>query len=166
MAYKVFISYSTKDFAVVDYVKNLLASPMIEVFVAEYSVYPSTSLSNSIVEAIKGCDLFVLLWSRNSGSSEWVPQEIGVACGASRTILPIVLEPEPSLPGFIRELKYLAAYQNPEDSLAWLQQYVQACAQQQQQAANAMSLLAVSGLILLLLGQRDKERNRGSEQYA
>ena len=79
MSLKVFISYSTKDLHIVDFVRSILAGAPVEVFVAEYSVAPGTPLSPAIITAIKQCNLFILLWSHNSRASEWVPQEIGIA---------------------------------------------------------------------------------------
>ncbi|MDT7603604.1 MAG: hypothetical protein QOF61_1601, partial [Acidobacteriota bacterium] len=110
MGYKVFISYSTKDLPIVDYVKRLLTDTSIEVYVAEYSALPGVILDQHIINAIENCDLFILLWSRYSKASEWVPQEIGIATHAKRAIMPVVLEPNLDLPGFIKKLKYLPAY--------------------------------------------------------
>lgn len=93
MALKVFISYSTKDIQTVDFVRSILAGAPVEVFVAEYSVAPGTPLSPAIVTAIKQCNLFILLWSHNSRTSEWVPQEIGIAKGRNKQIIPVVLQP-------------------------------------------------------------------------
>jgi len=114
MAYKVFISYATKDLLTVNHVKRLLSDVSIEVYVAEYSALPGTVLDEAIIRAIESCDLFILLWSRHSKTSEWVQQEIGIATHAKKTIMPIVLEPNLNLPGFIQKLKYLAAYKNPK----------------------------------------------------
>jgi hypothetical protein len=44
-------------------------------------------------------------------ASEWVNQEIGIAHGNHKPILPSVLEHGLSLPGFIKELRYVAAFQ-------------------------------------------------------
>ncbi|MGH2568655.1 MAG: toll/interleukin-1 receptor domain-containing protein [Bacteroidota bacterium] len=153
MAYKVFVSYSTNDFPIVEHVRRLIASPEVDVFIAEYSVTPSQPLDENIVLAIKTCDLFVLLWSRNSKASEWVPQEIGIARGNDKTILPIVLEEDLSLPAFIRDLKYLPAYGNPSESFIWLQQNILARAQKQQQN-NALVLLGLSVSLVWLFSQK------------
>lgn len=153
MAYKVFISYSTNDFPIVEHVRRLLTSPEVEVFIAEYSVTPSQQLDEKVLAAIKTCDLFVLLWSRNSKSSEWVPQEIGVARGLDKTILPIVLEDGLDLPAFIRDLKYLPAYRNPAESYLWLQQNILSRAQKQQQT-TVLVLLGLGAALVLLLTQR------------
>jgi len=151
MAYKVFISYSTNDFPVVEHVRRLLTNPPVEFFIAEYSVSPGSQLNETIVTAIKNCDLFVLLWSRNSQFSDYVPQEIGIARGNNKPILPIVLEDGLQLPGFIKELKYLPAYRNPAESLLWLQQHILARAEKQQQT-NALVLLGLAaGLVWLFI---------------
>jgi hypothetical protein len=105
MAYKVFISYSTKDI------------PNVESFVSEYAVTPGAPLAPTIRNAILECDLFVLLWSKNAEASEWVSQEIGIAHGRQKPILPFVLEKGLSLPGFIKELRYVAAFQNPQQAM-------------------------------------------------
>lgn len=154
MTYKVFISYSTNDLPIVSNVKRLLeTNPVVEAFIAEYSISPGSHLDESIVNAIKDCDLFILLWSRNSCSSEYVRTEVGIARGKEKTILPIVLEKNLELPPFIRDLKYLGAYRNPEESLTWLQTHVFTCVNRKQMNGFALFALGVvlgAALIWLL----------------
>lgn len=158
MPYKVFISYSTNDFPLVEHVRRLLVNPEVEVFIAEYSVSAGAKLAEGITDAIKKCDLFVLLWSRNSESSEWVPQEIGIAHGNNKLILPIVLENRLQLPGFIKELKYLPAYRNPSESLIWLQRNIFSRAEEQQQT-KGLALLGIGAAIVWLLSQESNSSN-------
>src|SRR5215210_5727346 len=108
MAYKVFMSYATKDLPIANHVKQLLADASIEVYVAAHSLWPGATINQALVNAIESCDLFMLLWSRNSKASEWVSQEIGIATHAKKSILPVVLEPNLNLPGFIKELKCIS----------------------------------------------------------
>ena len=124
MSFNVFISYSTKDMQFVEQVRQMLTSVSINVFVSECSVLPGQSLSSEIISSIKSCDLFVLLWSKNSQSSEWVSQEIGIAKAVEKPIIPLMLEPGLELPGFIRDIKYLSILDEPEKSLVWLQQHI------------------------------------------
>ena len=114
MAYSVFISYSTRDLTVATNLQEWINYAGATAFLAEYSVIPGTSLAENIIRAIKGCDLFVLLWSHNARGSEWVPQEIGIAKGAGKPIMPVVLHDGLELPGFIKDLKYLALYKDPQ----------------------------------------------------
>lgn len=143
MAFKVFISYSTKDLKIVAHVRSLLQGSNIEVFVAEYSVKPGQILPAELITAVKTCNLFLLLWSENSKESEWVSQEIGIATAENKPIMPIVLNPGMSLPGFIKNRKYLAAHKNAEEAFTWLKANVFEQAQKQAQ---------VDGLIWLALG--------------
>ena len=57
MAYKIFISYSTRDLPIVNHVKQLLTNAPIEVYVADYSMLPSTVLDEAIINAIESSDL-------------------------------------------------------------------------------------------------------------
>ncbi len=63
------------------------------------------SLDDHILAEIRDADLFILLWSGAARASDWVPQEIGAARMANKTIVPVVLEPNLSLPGFISDLR-------------------------------------------------------------
>ncbi len=143
MNYSVFISYSTKDLNIVKYVKNLLENYSIKVYVAEYTAPPGVDLTNHIKNSITACDLFILLWSSNSKKSEWVTQEIALANANNKTIIPVVLEPNLELPVFIKNLKYLEAYTNPQQAFEYLRYYVY-------EAADKKS--RVDGLVMLGLG--------------
>lgn len=153
MAYKVFVSYSTNDFPIVEYVRRILSSPEVEVFIAEYSVPPGSPLDQSILQAIQTCDMFVLLWSRNSKASDWVPQEIGVARGQNKTILPIVLEPGLQLPAFISNLKYLDASMSPAEAYLWLQQNIFHLAEKQQRT-QALVLLGLAAAVVWIVSSK------------
>ena len=93
MAYNVFISYSNKNLHIVEWAYKTLTQPGVtEVFAAEYSVIPSQALNENIIQAVKNCDLFVLLWSHDARASDYVPQEIGLAVASNKVILPVVME--------------------------------------------------------------------------
>lgn len=152
MTYQVFISYSADDFPIVDRVKRLLESEDVKVFVAEYSVEPGQPLADSIKEGIRQSDLFVLLWSRHSEASDWVPQEIGIAKDADKPIIPVVLEEDVNPPAFVRDLKYLPAYRDPGEALSWLRQNVLARASKKQRE-RGMALMGLGALVVWLFSQ-------------
>ena len=153
MALKIFISYSSKDLSVVNFVRSMLIGSPVEVFIAEYSVAPGQSLSPSIISAIKLCDLFVLLWSKNSEDSQWVPQEIGIATAENKQIIPVVLQSGLKLPGFIGDLKYLDVPKDPQGAFTWLRDNVFAKANAKQQQ-EAVAWLAIGGALLWLLSRK------------
>lgn len=147
MAYNVFISYSSKNLPIVDWLRSTLAQPGVtEVFAAEYSVVPSQALNDEIIQAIRACDLFVLLWSHDARASDYVPQEIGIAVGCNKTILPVVMEDNVPVPGFITNLKYLPAHKNWEGSFQWLAHFVR------DNATKLKNAKAVGALLLTILG--------------
>ena len=152
MPYKVFISYSTKDIEKLNHVRNTLQESAIEVFAAEYNLDPGESLSETIIAAIRNCDIFILLWSTNSKESEWVPQEIGIAKSSNRKILPIVLEPDIALPGFISNLKYLNAHSDPEKALEWLRSNIFKKAEEKQKN-DGLFWLGLGSAILWLISK-------------
>ncbi len=153
--YNVFISYSTKDLHVVSKFKEMLSVPVIDVFIAEYSMKPGSKLDEEIIDAIRDCDLFILLWSRNSKKSEWVSQEIGIATTEEKTILPIVLNKGLSLPGFIKNRKYLAAYENPEEAQYFLRKTVFDMAKKHQKK-NGLIWLAIGAAFLWLISSGEE----------
>jgi hypothetical protein len=145
MPYRVFVSYSTTNLHIAQWAIQSLSRPgTVEVFVAEYSIAPGSILDEHILSQIRICDVFILLWSGAARQSDWVPQEIGAARMAGKTIVPVVLDPNLDVPGFISNVKYLRAYEDWQGSFSTLKILVeaQAAANQRQQA------FAVVGLIL------------------
>ncbi len=146
MAYKVFVSYSTKNIHIAQWAIQALSQPGItEVFVAEYSVQAGSNLDEQILAEIRACDLFVLLWSGSARQSDWVPHEIGAARMANKATVPVVLERGVPVPGFISNIKYLRAYENWDGTFATLTSMVQT---QALLAAQQKKALIVVGLIL------------------
>lgn len=158
MAYDVFISYSSKNLRVVNALRKTLHRPSItHVFAAEYSVLPSQSLNDKIEQAIRVCDLFVLLWSHHARTSDYVPQEIGIAIGCHRTILPVVMEANVPVPAFISKLKYLDAPKDWAGSFTWLKQFVDANAQKLQDMKALGAIAVIVGGILLSFSASTKK---------
>ncbi|HWI80717.1 toll/interleukin-1 receptor domain-containing protein [Ramlibacter sp.] len=158
--FKVFVSYSTHDLKNVTELQQSLAGTGVDVFVAEHSVAASETLSEKISSAIAGCDLFVLLWSANAKSSDWVSQEIGKAHSLGKTILPLLLDEGLTLPGFISGLKYIPVFANPQAAMAQAQDLVlkqfqaKQAALRQKEQEESRNLLVLGGLVLWLFSQK------------
>lgn len=153
MAFNIFISYSTRDLNVVQALQQRLEAVGSTVYVAEYSTVPGQALSTEIPRAIQACDLFLLVWSASAKSSEWVPQEIGIATAHKKPIMPVVLHPGIELPAFQKDLKYLELYKNPAAAVEWLQHFVAERAKKKQ-TNEGWALLAITGAILLGLSAK------------
>lgn len=155
MACKVFISYSSKNLNVVDWARSRLTQPgLTEVFAAEYSVAPGAVLNAEIIQAIRSCDLFVLLWTHDARASDYVQQEIGIAVDANKLILPVVMEDNLPVPGFISCRKYLNAHEDWNGSFHRLTEVIQSNArrQQDQHKTIALVVLLIGGIWLLSQG--------------
>lgn len=116
MSLKVFVSYSSKDMLTVTQIAEELEALNIDVFVAEHSIKPGENLNDSIIKSIKESDMFVLLWGRNASESDYVKQEIGIARGSDKQIIPFVINEGIALPEFIRDIKYIRAYENTDNA--------------------------------------------------
>lgn len=149
MAYDVFISYSTQDLGIATRLRDWITAAGAKPFLAEYSLVPGRPLGADILQAIQQCNLFLLLWSQNAARSEWVPQEIGAAKGANREIMPVVLQPNVRLPGFLKDLKYLDLSKNPDTAIGWLHGHM-AERVSSHQVGTALGL-GIAGAILFAL---------------
>lgn len=151
MNYNIFISYSTKDIEVVKKFQSILENtPDLNVFVAADSVKAGENLSGNIQTAIKNSQLFLLLWSKNSKESEWVSQEIGIAKQAEKDILPIILDKGMSAPGFISDLKYIAAHDDLEKTVKDVQEELKKRAIRHKKVSS-LALAGLTAAIIFLL---------------
>jgi len=90
---KIFISYSTKDSEKIKpiskYISNMQGT---KIFLAEENMKPSSEVIQTIINTIKSADIFLVFFSEDAKESEYVQQEIGVAKGNNKIIIPILLD--------------------------------------------------------------------------
>jgi rhamnose utilization protein RhaD (predicted bifunctional aldolase and dehydrogenase) len=90
MAYKVFISHSTRDQGLVIALSNLLSKFDAEVNVAEWYLNPGEPLDKKIWNQIRDSDCMVVLLTKHGVRSNWVQQEIGYALKSEIPVIPLV----------------------------------------------------------------------------
>ena len=90
---EVFISYSSQDYERVIPIVNRLRAVGVGVWVDEGNIDAATLWSESIVEAIGECSVFVMMVSSYSVASHNVVKEVMIASEGKKTILPVYLEP-------------------------------------------------------------------------
>jgi hypothetical protein len=90
MAYRVFISYSTRDQRLVIALANILSKFGIDVSVAEWYLSPGERLDKKVFDKIEKSDCVVALLTKNGIRSNWVQQEIGYGLKSGKTLIPIV----------------------------------------------------------------------------
>jgi hypothetical protein len=158
--FSVFISYAHEDLPVAERFRDVLSRPGIAPFLAQTSVHAGESLDRSIRDAIKSADLFLLLWSERSCTSDWVHDELGGARHQGKQIVPIVLDAtaKARLPAFVRDIKYLSAEQGIETALDTVKEQVNAAAREKCDADRSRGpgviALTLVGLAALASGGR------------
>ena len=92
MAYSVFLSHSmtAEDVPLVRTIADQLGSLNISCYVAERDPKFGQSLAQKVESALRGCDCLVGLLTKGGSASAYVNQEIGLAVGLNKPIIPIV----------------------------------------------------------------------------
>ena len=90
MAYKVFISHSTRDRGLVISLSNLLTKFGVEAYVAEWYLTPGESISEKVFNQIEASNCIVILLTKSGMRSNWVQQEIGYAFKSQKPLIPLV----------------------------------------------------------------------------
>ncbi len=104
----IFISYSTADKQIAQFMHQHLSDEGIQVFLASASLQPGQQWSQEILSALRGSSWVLFLASRAACSSPWVQQELGAALISQKKLVPIVWDMPPSdLPGWIKNYQAL-----------------------------------------------------------
>lgn len=119
MNHEVFISYCTEDSTVAEAVCGALESAGLKCWMAPRDVRPGENWGRSIIKAIAGSKLMVLVFSGHTNTSRHVNNEIERAVSHGITILPFRIEkvqPSEDLELFISSCHWLDAYTPPLDA--------------------------------------------------
>jgi len=119
VAHDVFISYSSKDKAAADAACARLESRGVRCWIAPRDVLPGSNYGASIIDAIQGSQLMVLVLSANANASNHIPKEVERAVSRGLTILPFRIEdvaPGKALDLFIGSVHWLDALTKPLDA--------------------------------------------------
>lgn len=157
MAYRVFISHSTRDQGLVITLANLLAHLGVEVFVAEWYLTPGEPLDRKVFSQIERADCVVVLLTQNGIRSNGVQQEVGYAVKANKLIIPLVEKGvDPKDLGTLQGREYIEYDPSePQEALLKLSSYVKSL--ELKRAKRNKALLIAGGimaLLLLLSGER------------
>ena len=93
--YDVFISYSRKDKAIVDEIRQLLDANSITYWLDIEKIRMGSEFMGDIVDAIEKSDLVLFISSVNSNASHNVAKEISIADKFKKTILPVRIDDAP-----------------------------------------------------------------------
>lgn len=88
----VFISYSSREKNSADFIRSVLTANGIECWMAPESIPKGGNYAGEIPIAIASCEAFVLVLSKASQASKWVPKELSMALDKDRIVLPIHID--------------------------------------------------------------------------
>ncbi len=129
MAHDVFVSHSSKDKAIADAVCAVLEAKGLRCWVAPRDILPGHDWGESIIEAIKGAKVMVLVFSTNANNSNQIKREVERAANKNIPIIPLRIEavdPTASLEYFLSTPHWLDAFTLPMDQhLQYLAQVIQ-----------------------------------------
>ncbi len=111
----VFISYKNEEFDEANWVKTTLETNGISCWMAPMCIPGGSSYAVEIPVAIRNCKVFVLILSKRSQDSKWVPRELDQAINAGKTVLPFMLEDCPLKDDFnfyLTNVQRYAAYES------------------------------------------------------
>ena len=119
----VFISYSTKDADAANLVHSYLEGSGINCWIASRNIEGGESFAVQIVDAINDCAVFVVIASENSNDSGHVSNEMSLAFGAKKKIIPFRLKDFPlskSNMYFLQQAQWIDAFENMNGALKHL----------------------------------------------
>jgi hypothetical protein len=99
MGYSVFISHASHDREFADALKAEIQRFDVTAYMFEYDAQPGAQLPAKLIAQIQNADALVVILSQNGLQSAAVNQEIGVARGAGKLVVPLVehgVDPSPS----------------------------------------------------------------------
>lgn len=143
------VSYTTANIGSSRQITWAMERRGIDVFMAEKSIDYGQSLSKAVEDAIRSSDVFVVLLSSISAGSPWVNAEIGFAKGAGKPIIPVALEPEPTMPTLLPDAKYIPFYDDPEGAMRSINH--RACQQCQKLANQKLLNIIVAAAIFFFV---------------
>ena len=155
MAFKVFISHSTSDKDLVDLLRAVLERIGIQTIVAMDELQPGNRLTSKVEKLMDESDCVVVLMTRHGTRSQWVQNEVGIAVGKEKPIVPLV-EKGVQVGGILHDLEYIEFdRQNPNSAIVKTASFLQKLAAKKSQEENL--LLGLGGLLifLLLLGRAE-----------
>ena len=149
MGYSVFLSHGSADAQVAKWIKTNAQTVGIEVYLYEDDPQPGRPLADKLKAAIQSRDALVVLLTGNSQFSTTVHQEIGIAKGLGKRIVPLVQ------PGFnprnlamLQGVEYIPFdFNDPQTALATLIAHLQK-AKEAKERSEAIGLLALAALIV------------------
>ena len=124
MNHKVFISYSSKDKNIAEDIIDYIEEKGTKCWMAPRDIEPGGKFAGEITRGIKECEIFLLIYSHDSGASSHVKKEINLAILKEKTIIPFKIdnsEMNTYMEYSLSDSHWINAYPDPSDHFAKLE---------------------------------------------
>jgi hypothetical protein len=98
-----FLSYSVKDKRSAKSIKSTLETFSVNCFLAHEDLEPTIEWGKDILRVLRACDIFMPLLTSRYPDSKWTDQEVGIAVGLKKVVLPVKMGLDPY--GFIQRFQ-------------------------------------------------------------
>src|SRR5271163_3813071 len=92
MTSPIFLSYSSKDHAIAETICNALENRGLTCWMSSRDIGPGENFQVSILRAIRGAGMMVMVFSGNSNNSDEVKKEIALAGQHKLLVVPVRVE--------------------------------------------------------------------------
>jgi hypothetical protein len=92
LPHDVFISYSAQDKTVADALCATLENRKIQCWIAPRDILPGEDFASAITKAIENSRIFLLVFSKDSNTSQYVMREVNAAVSRGNPIIPFRIE--------------------------------------------------------------------------
>lgn len=163
--FNIFASYSTKDIDLIKPVLNNLSQIQgVKIFFADMDLKPGDIISQKITQNIVGSDIFLVFYSTSAQQSSYVQQEIGVALGQNKIIIPILLD-ETKPAGMLANVHFLDFSDEQKRLVEFSRLYNFIIDSKQTKDRNSLlGLLTIAGIGILALASSQNHED-GDDDY-
>ena len=145
----VFISHASSELELASFLRRHLETEGLSVYVAELDVQPGQKWMPTIVQMLKSSQWILCLASKRACASPWVMQEMGIAIGTNKKLIPIVWDMSRSqLPAWMQQYQAVdlgANHESSRDAISLIAETIRA---DKQKGWLILSLMA-AGLMML-----------------
>ena len=120
MGKDVFLSYKSEDYAETIWLKSVLEANGISCWMAPESIPGGSNYADSIDSAIIECSVLLVVISKKTQESIWIPKEIDLALNAKKVVLPYMTEDcelHKSLKFYLSGIHRYEAFNNKTDTV-------------------------------------------------
>ena len=140
----VFISYSSKDQHSAEAICNAIENRGFPCWISSRDIGPGQNFQSSIVQAIRGAKVMILVFSGNANNSEEIKKELVLAGQSRLVVIPVRVEDVAPGDAFAYEFatrQWIDVFQNWEHAIERVTQQIQAVIATEPAAAPASPLV-------------------------